>query len=73
MLDQETPSFQISTDQGKHKMYISAFEICLGTQQLPRLFPRKSVFSLMCVGKLLPRQSCLNNIQVNFWISYCKK
>ena len=30
------------------------------------LFRSKSVLSLMCVGKLLPRQNCLNNIYTNF-------
>ena len=53
--------------------FIPAFEIRLGTRQLLRLLPRKSVFSLMCIGKLLLRQNCLNNIHVNFWINYCKK
>ena len=33
----------------------------------------KSVFSLMCVGKLLPRQNWFHNIHLNFWINYCKK
>ena len=47
----------------------TALEIRLCTRQSPR----KSVFSLMCVGKLLPRRNCRNNIHVNFRINYCKK
>ena len=31
----------------------------------------KSVFLLMCFGKLLPRRNCLNNIHGSFWINYC--
>ena len=48
----------------------SVFEICFSTRQLPRLLLREFC---MCVGKLLPRQNCLNNIYVNYWIIYCKK
>ena len=41
----------------------------------------KSVFSLICVGKLLPRQNCLNNIYVKIkklyiykiWSNSCQK
>ena len=45
----------------------AAFEICLGIRQFLRLFPKE-----MCVGKLLLRRNCLNNVHVNFWIS-CSK
>ena len=47
--------------------FVSALGNCQGFCQ------GKSVFSLMCVSKLLPSWNCLNSIHVNFWINYCKK
>ena len=43
-----------------------ALSICRGFSQ------GKSVFSLICIGKLLPGQHCLNNMTVNFWINFCE-
>ena len=51
-------------------MESSKFASALGSYQ--GFCRGKSGFSLMCVWKVLPRQNCLNNIFVNFWIMHCK-
>ena len=51
-------------------MESSKFAYALGSYQ--GFCRGKSGFSLICVCKLLPRQTGLNNIFVNFWIKYCK-
>ena len=45
-------------------LYDTAFEICFGTCNCEGFCQRKSVFLLMCIGKLVLRQNCLNNIYV---------
>ena len=47
-------------------MLPAAFKVRLGTQQLPRLLQRKSIFSLMRVGKLLRKHIVLINILTHF-------
>ena len=51
----------------------AAFKICLGTQQLLKLSPRKTCIFCNVHQQIIVEANFFNNIHVNFSINYCKK